>query len=55
MCYKYLLCVCVCVVFHEYQQICGKEIEKSICSEMHGNLENGMLAVGGFLICIFKY
>ncbi|MCJ8738893.1 hypothetical protein PDJAM_G00040860 [Pangasius djambal] len=32
-------------VFHEYQQMCGKDIEKSICSEMHGDLENGMLAV----------
>ncbi|XP_060748879.1 annexin A4-like isoform X2 [Tachysurus vachellii] len=32
-------------VFHEYQQMCGKDIEKSICSEMHGDLENGMVAV----------
>lgn len=32
-------------VFHEYQQMCGKDIEKSICGEMHGDLENGMLAV----------
>lgn len=35
--------------------MCGKDIEKSIASEMHGNLESGMLAVGGSLICIFKY
>ncbi|XP_073683810.1 annexin A4-like isoform X1 [Garra rufa] len=32
-------------VFQEYQQMCGKEIEKSICSEMSGNLESGMVAV----------
>ncbi|XP_066519910.1 annexin A11b [Hoplias malabaricus] len=32
-------------VFHEYQQMCGKDIEKSICREMSGNLETGMLAV----------
>ncbi|XP_060795114.1 annexin A4-like [Neoarius graeffei] len=32
-------------VFHEYQQMCGKDLEKSIASEMHGNLESGMLAV----------
>ncbi|MFT7807173.1 annexin A11 [Arapaima gigas] len=32
-------------VFHEYQQLCGKDIEKSICKEMSSNLENGMLAV----------
>lgn len=33
-------------VFHEYQQMCGKEIEKSICRETSGNLEDGMVAVG---------
>ncbi|KAL6475797.1 hypothetical protein MHYP_G00168370 [Metynnis hypsauchen] len=32
-------------VFHEYQQMCGKDIEKSICREMSGDLESGMLAV----------
>uniref|UniRef100_A0A672PAT2 Annexin n=1 Tax=Sinocyclocheilus grahami TaxID=75366 RepID=A0A672PAT2_SINGR len=35
-------------VFHEYQQMCGKDIEKSICSEMSGNVESGMVAVGGY-------
>uniref|UniRef100_A0AAY4A6H4 Annexin n=1 Tax=Denticeps clupeoides TaxID=299321 RepID=A0AAY4A6H4_9TELE len=33
-------------VFNEYQHMCGKDIEKSICSEMSGNLESGMVAVG---------
>ncbi|XP_072312290.1 annexin A11b [Eucyclogobius newberryi] len=32
-------------VFHEYQQMCGREIEKSICREMSGNVEDGMVAV----------
>uniref|UniRef100_A0A3Q3NGA8 Annexin n=1 Tax=Mastacembelus armatus TaxID=205130 RepID=A0A3Q3NGA8_9TELE len=32
-------------VFHEYQQMCGRDIEKSICREMSGDLESGMLAV----------
>uniref|UniRef100_A0AAR2IQH0 Annexin n=1 Tax=Pygocentrus nattereri TaxID=42514 RepID=A0AAR2IQH0_PYGNA len=32
-------------VFHEYQQMCGKDIEKSICRELSGDLESGMLAV----------
>lgn len=32
-------------VFYEYQQMCGKDIEKSICREMSGDLESGMLAV----------
>ncbi|XP_028991095.1 annexin A4-like [Betta splendens] len=32
-------------VFHEYQQMCGKDIEKSICREMSGHLEDGMVAV----------
>ncbi|TRY68116.1 hypothetical protein DNTS_023811 [Danionella cerebrum] len=32
-------------VFAEYQQMCGREIEKSICREMSGNLETGMVAV----------
>ncbi|XP_012686585.1 annexin A4-like [Clupea harengus] len=32
-------------VFHEYQQMCGREIEKSICREMSGHLEDGMVAV----------
>uniref|UniRef100_A0A8B9KEE5 Annexin n=1 Tax=Astyanax mexicanus TaxID=7994 RepID=A0A8B9KEE5_ASTMX len=33
-------------VFQEYQQMCGKDIEKSICREMSGDLERGLLAVG---------
>uniref|UniRef100_A0A8C7Y8Y7 Annexin n=1 Tax=Oryzias sinensis TaxID=183150 RepID=A0A8C7Y8Y7_9TELE len=33
-------------VFHEYQQMCGREIEKSICRETSGNLENGMVGAG---------
>ncbi|XP_033887484.1 annexin A11-like [Acipenser ruthenus] len=32
-------------VFHEYQQMCGRDIEKSICREMSGNLERGMVAI----------
>ncbi|XP_076855989.1 annexin A11b [Brachyhypopomus gauderio] len=32
-------------VFAEYQQLCGKDIEKSICREMSGDLETGMVAV----------
>uniref|UniRef100_A0A8D0H4J7 Annexin n=1 Tax=Sphenodon punctatus TaxID=8508 RepID=A0A8D0H4J7_SPHPU len=32
-------------VFHEYQRMCNRDIEKSIISEMSGNLESGMLAV----------
>ncbi|KAK7918613.1 hypothetical protein WMY93_009897 [Mugilogobius chulae] len=32
-------------VFHEYQQMCGRDIEKSICREMSGNVEDGMVAV----------
>ncbi|XP_062375033.1 annexin A11a isoform X2 [Sardina pilchardus] len=32
-------------VFHEYQQMCGRDIEKSIDREMSGDLESGMLAV----------
>uniref|UniRef100_A0AAX7V4T9 Annexin n=1 Tax=Astatotilapia calliptera TaxID=8154 RepID=A0AAX7V4T9_ASTCA len=32
-------------VFQEYQHMCGKDIEKSICGEMSGNLESGMVAV----------
>lgn len=35
-------------VFLEYQQMCGKDIEKSICGEMSGNVESGMVAVGGY-------
>uniref|UniRef100_A0A665X7W1 Annexin n=1 Tax=Echeneis naucrates TaxID=173247 RepID=A0A665X7W1_ECHNA len=33
-------------VFQEYQQMCGRDIEKSICREMSGNVEDGMVAVG---------
>ncbi|XP_036388725.1 annexin A11b [Megalops cyprinoides] len=32
-------------VFHEYQQMCGRDIEKSICREMSGDVETGMVAV----------
>uniref|UniRef100_A0A3Q3IC39 Annexin n=1 Tax=Monopterus albus TaxID=43700 RepID=A0A3Q3IC39_MONAL len=32
-------------VFQEYMKLSGKDIEKSICSEMHGNLEHGMVAL----------
>ncbi|XP_051926867.1 annexin A4-like [Hippocampus zosterae] len=32
-------------VFQEYQQMCGRDIEKSICREMSGNVESGMVAV----------
>uniref|UniRef100_A0A3P9J8A4 Annexin n=1 Tax=Oryzias latipes TaxID=8090 RepID=A0A3P9J8A4_ORYLA len=32
-------------VFHEYQRMCGRDIEKSISREMSGDLESGMLAV----------
>ncbi|KAG7227988.1 hypothetical protein INR49_005609 [Caranx melampygus] len=32
-------------VFHEYQQMCGRDIEKSICREMSGHVEDGMVAV----------
>ncbi|XP_051769617.1 annexin A11b [Ctenopharyngodon idella] len=32
-------------VFHEYQQMCGRDIEKSICRETSGDLESGMVAV----------
>uniref|UniRef100_A0A3P9N234 Annexin n=1 Tax=Poecilia reticulata TaxID=8081 RepID=A0A3P9N234_POERE len=32
-------------VFKEYQQMTGKDVEKSICREMSGNLESGMVAV----------
>lgn len=38
--------VCLCVVFQEYQRMCGRDVEKSICREMSGDLESGMLAVG---------
>lgn len=32
-------------VFHEYQQMCGRDIEKSVCREMSGSVEDGMVAV----------
>ncbi|KAL4640667.1 annexin A4-like [Arapaima gigas] len=32
-------------VFHEYKQMCGRDIENSISREMSGDLESGMLAV----------
>lgn len=28
--------------------MCGRDIEKSVCREMSGNLESGMVAVGTF-------
>lgn len=45
-CFSNALCVCVYAVFYEYQQMCGRDIEKSISREMSGDLESGMLAVG---------
>uniref|UniRef100_H2UEX8 Annexin n=1 Tax=Takifugu rubripes TaxID=31033 RepID=H2UEX8_TAKRU len=39
-------------VFQEYQKMSGRDIEKSICREMSGNLESGMVAVGTLLKCI---
>lgn len=30
--------------------MCGRDIEKSICREMSGNLESGMVAVGRFFV-----
>lgn len=32
--------------------MCGRDIEKSICREMSGNLESGMVAVG--MLCCFE-
>ncbi|KAM3913578.1 annexin A11 isoform 1-T2 [Leptodactylus fuscus] len=32
-------------VFHEYQRMCNRDLEKSICREMSGDLERGMIAV----------
>uniref|UniRef100_A0A4W5JMD1 Annexin n=1 Tax=Hucho hucho TaxID=62062 RepID=A0A4W5JMD1_9TELE len=32
-------------VFNEYQQMCGRDIVKSICREMSGDVEDGMVAV----------
>ncbi|XP_063814799.1 annexin A11 [Pseudophryne corroboree] len=32
-------------VFYEYQRMCNRDLEKSICREMSGDLERGMLAV----------
>lgn len=32
--------------------MCGRDIEKSICREMSGNLESGMVAVGK--LCCFE-
>ncbi|XP_030342058.1 annexin A11 isoform X1 [Strigops habroptila] len=32
-------------VFSEYQRMCNRDIERSICREMSGDLEKGMLAV----------
>lgn len=34
--------------------MCGKDIEKSICGEMSGNLESGMVAVGTFFGSLFS-
>jgi hypothetical protein len=33
-------------VFDAYQKMAGKDIESSVKSEMSGNLEIGMLAIG---------
>uniref|UniRef100_A0A8C7D5Z3 Annexin n=1 Tax=Oncorhynchus kisutch TaxID=8019 RepID=A0A8C7D5Z3_ONCKI len=33
------------LLFHEYQQMCGRDLEKSIDREMSGDLESGMVAV----------
>uniref|UniRef100_A0A667YBY7 Annexin n=1 Tax=Myripristis murdjan TaxID=586833 RepID=A0A667YBY7_9TELE len=33
-------------VFQEYQQMCGRDIEKSICREMSGHVEDGMVGAG---------
>uniref|UniRef100_A0A3P8UR77 Annexin n=1 Tax=Cynoglossus semilaevis TaxID=244447 RepID=A0A3P8UR77_CYNSE len=35
----------ILMFFLEYQQMSGRDIEKSICREMSGDLESGMLAV----------
>uniref|UniRef100_A0A8C2ZE68 Annexin n=1 Tax=Cyclopterus lumpus TaxID=8103 RepID=A0A8C2ZE68_CYCLU len=44
--FKYYDCdSCLLLVFQEYQQMCGRDIEKSICREMSGNVESGMVAV----------
>lgn len=34
--------------------MCGKDIEKSICGEMSGHLEDGMVAVGMCLTPVFQ-
>lgn len=47
--YLYLLFF---LVFQEYQRMCGRDIEKSICREMSGNLESGMVAVGKSCVCV---
>uniref|UniRef100_A0A8C5HY22 Annexin n=1 Tax=Gouania willdenowi TaxID=441366 RepID=A0A8C5HY22_GOUWI len=39
-------------VFLEYQQMCGRDIEKSICREMSGNVESGMVALMFLLLCV---
>lgn len=33
--------------------MCGRDIEKSICREMSGNLESGMVAVGMFCLELY--
>lgn len=33
--------------------MCGRDIEKSICREMSGNLESGMVAVGK-CVCVWE-
>lgn len=33
--------------------MCGRDIEKSICREMSGNLESGMVAVGRFCLELY--
>lgn len=50
-----MLCFPVLSVFQEYQKMCGRDIEKSICREMSGNLESGMVAVGTFCFLLFGF
>ncbi|XP_061236027.1 annexin A11 isoform X2 [Neopsephotus bourkii] len=42
-------------VFSEYQRMCNRDIEKSICREMSGDLEKGMLAVAFWIVQLVTY
>uniref|UniRef100_A0A8B9MJN9 Annexin n=1 Tax=Accipiter nisus TaxID=211598 RepID=A0A8B9MJN9_9AVES len=42
-------------VFSEYQRMCNRDIEKSICREMSGDLEKGMLAVAVWIVQLVTY